>query len=428
MARLRHIQFTPHHFIVENGQVQKIKRRGSTGIADLPQIMWESSLPWREANLWALQRATEGGVKVETVQANMTSLLTYANWLEATNTDWWDFPIRKADRCLVRFRGFLTQSRDDGIFSPSTATQRMRDVLNFYRWLTASGLLSSEWPLWQERTIGIHMANTVGLQRTMMVKTTDLAIKNRRSDADLLEDGLLPVSSKDRDTILEFAFKNSSWEIYLLLLLGFFTGMRLGTLCDLRVETLEKATEEPRVPGLFKLYVGPGARPPVSTKFDVTGSIWITSTHLELIRTYIGSPRRKSRVAQARPEDQSLVFLTRYGNPFVKKNRGRSSAINVEMHSLRKKAKAQNLRALEGFHFHQTRCTFATNLASLLIPKAGAVNAISIVKEALLHKDEATSLKYIKFVERTPAIADAANAFTQAFLGTTPLFKVDLDV
>jgi integrase len=428
MAKLRHIQFTPHHFTVENGQVHKTKRRGPSKITDLPQIIWDSALPWREANLWALQRATEGEVKSDTVRANMTSLLTYANWLESTHTDWWDFPIRKADRCLVRFRGFLIEARDNGTFSPSTTTQRMRDVVNFYRWLTASGLLSAEWPLWEERIIGIHMPNTVGLQRTIMVKTTDLAIKNRRSNTDLLEDGLLPVSAKDRDLILGFAFENASWELYLLLTLGFFTGMRLGTLCDLKLETIEKAAEEPMVPGLYKLYVGPGARPAVSTKFDVTGSVWITAAHLDLLKSYIESPRRKLRQAQASAEDDALVFLTRYGNPYTSRNQGRSSAVNVEIHELRKKAKAKHIRALEGFYFHQTRCTFATNLASLLIPKAGASNAISIVKEALLHKDESTSLKYIKFVERTPAMADAANAFTQAFLGTLQLVKADPDV
>jgi hypothetical protein len=47
----------------------------------------------------------------------------------------------------------------------------------------------------------------------------------------------------------------------------------------------------------------------------------------------------------------------------------------------------------------------------------GAINAIAIVMEAMLHKDEATTFRYIKFVEKTPAKTEAANAFTREFLG-----------
>lgn len=416
MARLRYINYTPHRCLVE-GRVQWAPHPTAAAIDGLPQIVWNDSSPWREANLWALQRATEHEVSIETVKANMTSLLMYATWLEDTKTEWWSFPVRKADRCLVQFRGYLIESRDQERLSPSTTTQRMRDVINFYRWLSATGLLSSEWPLWQERMIGIQLTNSIGFQRTLMVKTTDLAIKLRTTTKERLEDGLLPVSAGDRDLILEFAREHATWEMFLMLTLGFFTGMRLGTICDIKEKTVQNAIPEPNIPGLFKLSVGPAARPSVATKFGVSGSVWITQSHLELLKTYIDSPRRKARKDKASPEHKELVFLTRYGNSYARDQTGRSSALNVEMHSLRQLAKREQLNAFDDFHFHVTRCTFATQLAQLLIPISGAVNALAIIKEALLHKDEATSLKYIRFVERTPAMAEAANAFTRAFLG-----------
>lgn len=357
----------------------------------------------------------------------MTSLLTYANWLEETATEWWAFPPRKADRCLVKFRGYLIQCRDLDKLSPSTATQRMRDVINFYRWLSATGLLSSDWPLWTERIIGIRLTNAVGFQRTLMVKTTDLAIKHRAATAERLEDGLLPVSTADRDLILEFARENATWEMLIMLTLGFFTGMRLGTLCDLKEKTIYNAIQEPNIPGLYKLAVGPAARPSVATKFGVSGSIWITESHLDLLKTYVESPRRQARKSKASDENKELVFLTRYGNPYARDKAGRSSALNVEMHSLREKAKKCDFKALDNFHFHMTRCTFATNLAHMLIPISGTVNALAIIKEALLHKDETTSLKYIRFVERTPAMATAANEFTKAFFGMTTIRGGDSD-
>lgn len=416
MARLRHIRYTPHRCQVED-EVQWAPHPKAAAIHGLPQIIWNDSSPWREANLWALQRATEHEVSIDTVRANMTSLLTYATWLEDTGTEWWSFPVRKADRCLVQFRGYLIQARDQERLSPSTATQRMRDVINFYRWLSATGLLSSDWPMWQERIIGIHLTNAVGFQRTLMVKTTDLAIKHRTPSTERLEDGLLPVSASDRDLILEFAREHATWEMFIMLTLGFYTGMRLGTICDIKEKTVQDAIPEPNISGLYKISVGPAARPSVATKFGVSGSVWITESHLELLRAYIESPRRQARKNKASLEHKELVFLTRYGNSYARDQTGRSSALNVEMHSLREKAKREGFYTLDGFHFHVTRCTFATQLAQMLIPISGAVNALAIIKEALLHKDEATSLKYIKFVERTPAMAEAANAFTRAFLG-----------
>jgi integrase len=87
------------------------------------------------------------------------------------------------------------------------------------------------------------------------------------------------------------------------------------------------------------------------------------------------------------------------------------------MHALRRKALTKNIRSFECFHFHQSRCTFATELAKILIPVGGATNAIAIIKDALLHKDEATTLKYIRFVEKTPAKIAIANEFTKSFFG-----------
>jgi signal transduction histidine kinase len=58
--------------------------------------------------------------------------------------------------------------------------------------------------------------------------------------------------------------------------LAFFTAMRLGSICDLKVQTLEYAVPDPAAPGLYRLAVGPGASPPVHTKFGVTGQVLLS--------------------------------------------------------------------------------------------------------------------------------------------------------
>ncbi|MCY1529620.1 hypothetical protein D9M68_647760 [compost metagenome] len=210
---------------------------------------------------------------------------------------------------------------------------------------------------------------------------------------------------------------HASEELFLLLTLGFFTGMRLGTLTDLKIQTLTNAVPEPLTPDLFRLAVGPQADPPVATKFGVNGQVWITRAHLERLLEYSSSVRRLKREAKATPSTKDLIFLTRFGNPYARRGSDKSVALNVEMHAFRRSARANGLAPWASFRFHQTRCTFATELAKIAMKFGGAINAVAIVKEALLHKHEATSLRYIKFLEKTRVKEEAANiAFEQLCL------------
>ncbi|VVM71851.1 hypothetical protein PS673_01817 [Pseudomonas fluorescens] len=417
MASLSYIQYIPADIQVRNGVVERTPMKFPGDLKRLPQVIWKSCEPWREANLWAHQRA-HAGTNIKTISSQMGSVCYYANWLETEGTHWWDFPVKKQDRCLIRFRGSLIRSRNAGDLAASTATKIMRNVIAFYRWLRVEKLFQPEWPMWNERQMQIVVANQFGFERTMLITTTDLAIKNNKRGGETLEDGLLPVSTQDRDRILRFAKLHASEEMFLLLSLGFYTGMRIGTLCDLKLETLRKAAPDPLAEGLYRISVGPAAKPSVQTKHGVNGQIWITREHLDQLLSYCHSTRRIIRESKASQHNKDLVFLTRYGNPYLKADGLPGSAINVEMHGLRTKAIAKQEKSLDKFRFHQTRCTYATELARILIPVSGPINALAIVKDALLHRDEATTLRYIKFVEKTPAKVAMANEFTRAFLGS----------
>ncbi|MDG9873768.1 tyrosine-type recombinase/integrase [Pseudomonas juntendi] len=418
MASLTYIHYIPTDIQVKNGVIERIPLKSSSPSTILPQIIWGNCEPWREANLWAHQRA-QAGTNVKTIASQMGSLCHYATWLEAEAVDWWHFPVKKQDRCLILFRGSLIRSRDAGILAASTATKIMRNVIAFYRWLRAARLFEPECSMWTEKNLKIVIANQFGFDRTMLVTTTDLAIRSNTRTSEKLEDGLLPVSIQDRDNILNFAKTHASEELFLLLSLGFYTGMRIGTLCDLKIQTLKNAAPDPLADGLYRLSVGPSASPPVQTKHGVNGQVWITRQHLNLLLEYCHSTRRIIRESKASPHLRDLVFLTRYGNPYLKPDGLPGSAINVEMHALRIKGEAKQEKSLHKFRFHQTRSTYATELARILIPVSGPINALAIVKDALLHKDEATTLKYIRFVEKTPAKIAMANEFTKAFFGST---------
>lgn len=415
MTRLESISLTRSYCTVNNGKVHWLPH-DDRPTDDIPQICWTTGLPWREANLWFFERWSSKDVSLTTVQTQAASLLAYARWLEETSTDWWNFPPRKADRCLVRYRGALCKLRDDGAISPSVATARMRTTIAFYSWMRATGLLSSVWPMWSEKLIGIRLTDSIGFERTITVRTTDLAIPNRKRNQDQLEDGVWPVSAEVQKAVLLLARDECSVELALMLSLGFFTGLRLGSICDLKVETIEHATPDPLDSGRFWLSVGPGACPPVATKFGVTGQVLIPAALRSALLEYCYSVRRLKRQARASVADRSLAFLTRFGNPYAKRGAEKSPSVNVEMHRLRSLARAAAI-TIGDFNFHQTRATFATAVADMAIKTAGAINAIALVKDLLLHKHEATSLRYIKFIQKASIKKELANEFTRLFLG-----------
>lgn len=413
MASLEQINYQPQRAEVSDGSVKWTKPKRNP-IKNLPQIVWEDNSTWAEANLWALEQATSSKRDLKTVRSNMSHLFAYAKWLEAESLTWCHFPERESERCLVRFRGALVNARNNGDLAPSTTSQRMASVIRFYKWLQARRLISPEWPMWEQRFVGIKLTNSFGLEHTMRVASTDLAIPNRKvAGAIQLEDGLLPVAISSMKEILMLADSNATEELSLMLRIGFFTGLRIGSITDLKVQTLHNATMVPEV-GWKRLAIGPGARPPVSTKFSVSGSVPIPEELLEALIAYSMSTRRLKRQMLASPEDQDLLFLTRYGNSYSGDD---SRAINVEMSRLRSAGTKAGLKVLRGFHFHRTRATFATELMRVALKFMPIGDAIQFVREACLHKDESTTMKYIKFIETNKAMSEAADAFTEAFMG-----------
>lgn len=413
MASLEFINYQPKRADVNDGSVKwtELKRRPTK---NLPQIVWQNNSTWAESNLWALDQATSSKRDMKTVRSNMSHLLAYAKWLEAESINWWHFPERESERCLVRFRGALVAARNNGEFAPSTVSQRMSTVIRFYKWMQARRLISPEKPMWEDRTVGIKFTNYFGLEHTMRVASTDLAIPNRTvAGAIKLEDGLLPVSVSAMKEILELADKTSSEELTLMLKIGFFTGLRLGSITDLKVETLKNATIVPEV-GWRRLDVGPGARPPVSTKLSVSGSVPIPAELLAVLIAYSTSTRRLMRQAMADSTERNLLFLTRYGNSFSGDN---SRAVNVAMSRLRLAGKKEGVKVMRGFHFHRTRATFATELMRVALKHMPVGDAIQYLRESCLHKDESTTMKYIKFIEANKAMGEAAEAFTKLFMG-----------
>lgn len=416
MARLEFITFDRSEPIIEGDNVQWEPRLGKP-ISKMPLIVWSTNLPWREANVWSLENASNSKRSQKTILSAMNHICAYAKWLEQENIDWWHFPLKESERCLFLFRGAVMEMRDQGIIAPSTASQRMSAVIRFYRWLVKNSLISTDQELWNETSVGIRVSDNYGFQRTMNVKTTNLAIPNRRRPGDLLEGGLLPVPTAAVENLLAFAATHASLELYLMLRLGFGTGMRFGSIAGLKTQTIERAVEDPNLKGFYRLSLGPGASPPVHTKFGVTGEVWIHKSDLDDLKAYSYSSRRLLRKAKADSNSSDFIFLNRFGRTYANDGFEVSRGISVEIGRLRRKGFAAGIPAYRNFKFHQTRCTFATELARAALKHGGTAIAVNLVKQALLHKNESTTIGYIRFIEKTAVMAQAADEFFYSFLG-----------
>ena len=381
MAKIENIKLKIQTIKIKDQEVDFVQSKYITDHS-LPQIYWFDSSPWDEVNLYAYDLLINENLNIKTVKANIFHLHAYATWLEENNVDWLDFPDIKSERCLVIFRGYLIKKRDALELAPTTTTQRMRAVIKFYRWVKEKKVINTEFQMWKNKIDKKKIINKFGFESTI-------------------------------DTILNVAKNKSSLELYLILKVGFYTGMRIGTISDLKVETLENSI-------LFKnktmstIRVGPNASPAVSTKYSKDGNILIPTDLVHELIEYCYSIRRLKRVARAENSNSNLIFLTRSGNRYLDID---NKSINVAMHRLRCEGIKLGYNTFKSFHFHQTRATFATVLMEYCLTKMSPMSAMQLVKDACMHKDEQVTFKYIKFLENSKSLEKISNQYTNIFLG-----------
>jgi integrase len=409
MATLEYIRYIPHQPEIDAGTVKWAVDKAVRIVDRLPQVFWGDGVPWREVNLWALEMSRNRDVKLRTVVSALEHLHKYAIWLEETPIDWRHFPQTKAERVLVRYRGHLIDEREASALMPSTTTARMNAVIRFYRFAAGKNFISREAPKWQDIQVVLPYFDTTGFERTMIRVTTDVSIPNHVRSGLRLEDGLLPLTQQHKLELLEFAHHNASPELCLMLMTGFFTGARIGTIITLRTTALDNAIRDPALRGMWLVKAGPGTG--IATKFDVTGDLLIPDQLMAHLKAYATSIRHISRVIKAADSDKTLVFLTRFSAPYKDKS------VDREMVDLRRAGQAAGLKFLRKFKFHQTRATYGTWLMKLCLEVSSPKAAIEFVKQAMFHKDAATTFGYVTFNEKTKESIAIEKAFAESFMG-----------
>lgn len=379
--------------------------------APLPRIFFDDGEPWLAANRYAAYLlTTTSGKNPKTITSKMNHLKAYASWLEENQIDWRNFPKKQKDRCLFQYRGFLIDTREKGLLAASTVTTRMGAVIQFYRYAQREFLLDPTAYLWNDNLKKLHFYTTVGLSRTLSVLSSELSIPNRKTKHACLEDGLLPITEKNRDLLIKFLFDNGQVELLLMCLIGFFTGARSETIRTIKISTLEKASNELTSDKIKILRIGPGTG--VKTKNDVQGYLALPSFLFSTLQKYAHSTKRLIRQAKADSSQKDLLFLSFRGNMYSE------NTFTKLFSDLRNKLISSGHTQFKNFKFHQSRATYGTCLMRIALDKTGSQsNAIIFVKERMLHKSESTTWKYIKFIEDTKDEEEFAKQFFNLFTG-----------
>lgn len=411
MANLELIRYTPVREVIENGSLRWEPDRMATPIEDLPQLFWEDGIPWSEANHWVLTKVRSmHGNDLKTAVSLMKHLAHYASWLELAKLDWRHFPVRAADRAIVKFRAELIRQRDElRVLKPSTTTARMAAVIQFYRHAQVHGFVDKSSPMWKDRQVLHRFYTDAGFARSMLLTSSELAIPNRARHGEALEDGLTPLSPEHAGQLVAFTKQEGLLELHYILSLGILAGGRLETLTTLGVRHIEQAMPDESMPGFSRLAVGPGTG--VKTKFDVSGDLLVPTYLIEVLKGYAYSMQRLARQAKASPEHRGRLFLTTRGNPYS------HQTFNRLMTDLRRRSLTAGLQFMQSFKFHQTRATYGTMLMRLALDVAPAAAAVAFVRDAMLHKDETTTMRYVKFVQTTPVKALVSKEFAKVFSG-----------
>lgn len=425
MASITFPSFRPYDvFVAQDGveiEARRVMKALGPPVTHVPVIRWRSGSLWDVANIYLSQRielVLGDELKFATVKREADHLCAFASFLEASGLEWYSFGVEREKKPTYAFRGSLLRARRAKALAPSTATARMGVVIRFYKWVLSQGLIADGTPPFERRDHVIHLRDKVGFAQSMVVASTNLAIKNRQVSRSLrLEGGLRPVSSDTRNAILSLARTVSSPEFALQLAVGFLTGARLQTILSLKVQTLRQALPA-EGPSARYLLVGPGATPPVDTKFGITGRILVPTLLLEELLSYATSERRLIRVAKASAGEKDLLFLNRFGRAYEQSKVNGSRSVNKDMARLKREASLRGIN-LSGFYFHCSRSTFATQVATIGLARREIppIAVIRRVKDLLLHRSEVDAQRYIDYVHESKVQLAVEEEFSDWLFG-----------
>lgn len=394
MATVKHIDYTVHD-LASDTLVLSLSPIGI--LRGAPVIYGANGSMWEEAAAYLASRLRlvwSGELDIRTVESDAKHLRAYLAYCESLAIQPMQFGARRQDKPTYAFRGYVIDQKKRRVLAPSTASVRMNTVKQFFAWALKSGILPASAQPYIETSTHTQVQDRAGFSRRISIVTSDLSIRKSNRDRSSPEHGLIPVSRSMRDELIAAGYRHASPEFALMLDLGFRSGMRIETICGLTLESLAHATSN--VTGQT-CYIKVGPAHGVPTKQGVNYSPQIPRELVIRLQQYASSARRLKRTVGADEKSKHLLFVNRWGRPYVDLGRQGANPISQLLQRLKLHLPHVDLRQ---FYFHCTRATFGTTV--VLAGLAAGERKDRIVRrlmELLGHRHASSSFRYVAFVE-----------------------------
>ncbi|EJC6859402.1 site-specific integrase [Vibrio parahaemolyticus] len=388
-------------------------------IGSLPTLFSQDGVFNHEANSYLFY--LKAIKKAEDLSPCAQALRAYYQFLEDKGVKWDKFPPVKRLKPTYLYRSHLLKQIKQGELAHSTASVRMNQIVNYYKWLMHDGHLrvksEKEAPFKMEFVSVQNSGMLAHVSPTFIVETSDLRIKVPR-DAD--SKNIRPLSPLSRDAlgILTQHLPKTSEELRLQALLAIDTGMRVEEVATLTLDTLDTATPLAESQHRFEILLCPRSTG-VQTKFLKTRTVEISSDLLQSLNEYRISERRLKRVTKLNEKIEQLdsdappfthktieilercnlhepLFVSQQGNPATGKS--------IEARWIEFRADIKQAKPSFTHRFHDLRATYGTyRLSDLLEAKLPIVDCMELLMGWMGHKDESTTWKYLRFLKRKEA-------------------------
>ncbi|EHH2454094.1 tyrosine-type recombinase/integrase [Vibrio parahaemolyticus] len=349
------------------------------------------------------------------------ALQAYYQFLEDKGLVWDAFPPIKRLKPTYLFRSHLLKQIKNGELAHSTASVRMNQIVNYYKWLMHDGYLKikneKEAPFKMEFVSVQSTGMLAHISPTFTVETSDLRIKVPKDASSKNIRPLSPLSQESLSILTQY-LPNASEELRLQVLISIDTGMRIQEVATLSLNALDTATPLVESEHRYEIVLSPQSTG-VQTKYSKQRRVEISSELLTTLNEYRTSERRIKRLnklnaqLESLPEDKSSLkqetierlelcerheplFVSEQGNPVTAKS------IEARWTELRTSIKKTSPSFIH--RFHDLRSTYGTyRLNDLLEAGLTPTECMELLMGWMGHRNESTTWKYLRYLQRKEA-------------------------
>ena len=388
-------------------------------IGSLPTLFSQDGVFKHEANSYLFYQKAIKAAKDLSPCAQ--ALQAYYQFLEDKGLAWNTFPPVKRLKPTYLFRSHLLKQIKNGELAHSTASVRMNQIVNYYKWLLHDGYLKikseKEAPFKTEFVSVQSTGMLAHVSPTFTVETSDLRIKVPKDASSKNIRPLSPLAQESLN-ILTQQLPNAPKELRLQVLLSIDTGMRIQEIATLSLNALDTATPLTESEHRYEIVLSPQSTG-VQTKYSKQRRVEISSELLTTLNEYRTSERRIKRVnklnakLESLPEGESSLkqyaierfeLCERHEPLFVSEQGNPVTAKSIEARWTEFRASLKKTSPSFTHRFHDLRSTYGTyRLSDLLEASLSPIECMELLMGWMGHRSESTTWKYLSYLKRKEA-------------------------